>query len=222
MYNVQIDENMFFTGNYAKVGTVQNGVNVEKLPPNENSLCYKLVDVEVTKSCEEPVLQRVMYTTSDTEFDVLYHTVSIDEENNETYNYLTEEEYNALSDEEKQDVVVERIPQMITVELTREEYDALSEDEKSNVMISYKEDEEGNLVYETIEYTGMVKDWEFSQERYDELEAERIKREQEMEQEKEYQDSISNEALKAENQMLMEQVDMLTNCILEMSEMLYA
>ena len=193
MYNVQLDENMFFTGSYAKKGTLNNGFNVTSLPPTENSLCYKLVDVEVTKSYEEPVLQYITHTVSDTEFDTFYYTVSTDEENNEFYNYLSEEEYNALSDEEK-----------------------------SNVMVSYKEDEEGNLVYETIEYIEIVKDWEFSQERYDELEAEKFKREQEMEQEKEYQESISNEALKAENEMLMSQIDMLTNCILEMSEMLYA
>ena len=111
---------------------------------------------------------------------------------------------------------------MVGVELTKEEYEYLTDEEKSNVVISYKEDEEGNLVYETIYYTEIVKEWEFSQEKYDELEAEKIKKEQEIEQEKKYQESISNEALKAENQMLMEQIDMLTNCILEMSEMLYA
>ena len=222
MYNVQLDDNMFFTGSYAKKGTLNNGFNVASLPPTENSLCYKLVDVEVTKSYEKPILQYIMYTTSETEFDISYYTVSVDENDYETYNYFTEEEYNALSDEEKQEVVEERFPKMVCIEFTEEEYEALSDEEKSNVMVSYKEDEEGNIIYETVEYTEMVKDWEFSQERCDELEAERIKREQEIEQEKEYQESISNEALKAENEMLMNQIDMLTNCILEMSEMLYA
>lgn len=222
MFNVQLDENMFYTGSYAKKGTLKNGIDVTSLPPAENSLCYKLVDVEVTKSYEKPITQYIMYTESETEFEVSYYTTSIDEEGNEIYNYIDEDEYNALSDEEKKDYTEERMPKMVSVELTKEEYDALADEEKSKVVVSYKEDEEGNLVYETIYYTEIVKEWEFSQERYDELEAEKIKKEQEMEQEKEYQESISNEALKAENQMLMEQVEMLTNCILEMSEMLYA
>ena len=222
MYNVQLDDNMFFTGSYAKKGTLNNGFNVTTLPPTENALCYKLINVEVTKSYEMPITQYIMHTVSDTEFDISYYTISTDEENNEIYNYLTEEEYNALSEEEKKDVVEERYPRMISVELTEEEYESLSDEEKSEVVVSYKEDEEGNLIYETIEYTEIVKDWEFSQERYDELEQAKIKREQEIEKEKEYQKSISNEALKAENEKLMKQVDMLTNCILEMSEMIYA
>ena len=39
MFNVQLDENNFFTGSYATIGVVPNGVNVETLPPTENQLC---------------------------------------------------------------------------------------------------------------------------------------------------------------------------------------
>lgn len=115
MFNVQVDENMFYTGNYAIVGSVHNGVDVNDLPPDENALCYKLVE------------------TSD----------------------------------------------------------------------------------------GVTK-WEFSQEKYDELEAVKVAAEEQQKVENEYRESISNETLKAENQALTEQIDMLTACLLEMSEMVYA
>lgn len=222
MYNVQVDENMFFTGSYAKVGTVKNGVNVDKLPPFENSLCYKLVDAEVPVTYEEPIVQYVVYTQSDTEFDVDYSIKETDEDGNETYTYLTEEEYNALSEEEKANVSVTETPKMITVEITKDDYDNLSDDEKFNVEISYKTDENGYVLYETVEKIETVKDWEFSQERYDEIEAKRIADEEQSKADKEYQESISNEVLKAENQMLTEQVDMLTTCLMEMSELVYA
>lgn len=179
MYNVQLDENLFFTGNYAKVGSVKNGVSVDKLPPSNNALCYKLVDVEVTTEHEEPVLQYMMDT--------------IDESG-----------------------------EMTTVELTKEEFAALTDDEKTNVIVSYKTDEEGNVVYETVVDTEIVKDWKFSQEKYDELEAAKAEAEEEAKANAEYQESISNETLKAENAALLEQIDMLTMCVIEMSEMVYA
>lgn len=186
MYNVQLDENMFFTGSYAKKGTINNGVNVETLPPTENSLCYKLVDVEVTETRQQPILQYIMRTVSDTEFTTTYTYT-------ETGVQITEEEYNALTDEEKSEITVTQIPVVTTTELTKEEYDAL--EDKSNVIVSYKTDEEGNLVYETVEETKTVKDWEFSQERYDELEAAKKAEEEAEKAEAEYQQSISNETL---------------------------
>lgn len=193
MYVVQLDENMFFTGTYAKIGSILNGVQVEELPPSENSLCYKLVDKEVTETKEIPVLQYIMYTTSETETVTTYTIPSVDELGLETRITITEEEYNALSEEEKADVEIIEVPLTITTELTKEEYDAL--EDKSNTVVSYKTDEEGNIVYETIEVTNIVKVWEFSQERYDELEAERVAAEESAKAEAEYQQSISNESL---------------------------
>lgn len=46
MYSVLLDENGFFTGAYATVGSITNGIQVGSLPPAENSLCYKLADDE--------------------------------------------------------------------------------------------------------------------------------------------------------------------------------
>lgn len=218
MFNVQVDADNFFTGSYATIGVVPNGVDVKTLPHAENSLCYKLVDVEVPVTYEEPIVQYVVYTQSDTEFDVDYSIKETDEDGNETYTYLTEEEYNALSEEEKANVSVTETPKMITVEITKDDYDNLSDDEKFNVEISYKTDENGYVLYETVEKIETVKDWEFSQERYDEIEAKRIADEEQSKADKEYQESISNEVLKAENQMLTEQIIMLDETMTIMLE----
>lgn len=242
MYNVQVNENNFYTGSYATVGTVKNGVNVSKLPPSKDSLCYKLVDVEVTEEKEVPILEYTKIVESETEFYTYYTMTIVNEEveetetNNtgdetetpvteeitETTISITEEEYNALSDEEKERVTITQVPKMIAIVLLKDEYDALSDEEKDGFIAAYRVDENGELVLETIQVTKMVKDWEFSQERYVQLEAERVQKEKEQEEAKEYQESISNEALKAENKMLREEVDMLTSCLLEMSEMVYA
>ena len=226
MYNVQVNENNFYTGSYATVGTVKNGVNVSKLPPSENSLCYKLVDVEVPEEKQVPILEYTKTVESETEFDTYYTMTVINEdveetesdttgdetetpvteESTETTISITEEEYNELSDEEKERVTITQVPKMVTIVLLKDEYDALSDEEKDGFIAAYRVDENGELVLETIQVTKIVKDWEFSQERYDELEAERVQKEKEQEEAQEYQESISNEALKAENQMLREEV----------------
>ena len=222
MFNVQIDENNFYTGNYASIGTLPNGINIEKLPPSENSLCYKLVDKEITKEVSEPILQYIKTTASDTEFETIYTIESLDENGNTITTSLTKEEYEALDDSDKESVNVSQIAKIITITLTKSEFDALNESDKTNFVASYKEDENGNIVYETVQTTEVIKDWEFSQEKYDELEEKRIAEEEQSKANKEYQESISNETLKAENAMLTEQVDMLTTCLMEMSELVYA
>lgn len=43
MYSVQLDENGYFTGSYAEVGSVEDGVSVPSLPPDmSKATCYKL------------------------------------------------------------------------------------------------------------------------------------------------------------------------------------
>lgn len=222
MFNAQIDENNFFTGNYATIGVVLNGVNVETLPPTENQLCYKLIDVEVVKENKEPILQYTKTVESDTEFETIYTIESLDEDGNTITTSLTKEEYETLDDIDKESVNISQIAKIVTVTLTKDEFNVLDETEKSKFTASYKEDENGNIVYETVQITEIIKDWEFSQEKYDELEEKRIAEEEQSKADKEYQESISNETLKAENQMLTEQVDMLTTCLMEMSELVYA
>ena len=46
MINVLLDENNYFTGNYATVGKIEGGIDVESLPPSENQTCYFLTTVE--------------------------------------------------------------------------------------------------------------------------------------------------------------------------------
>lgn len=222
MFNVQLDENNFFTGSYATIGVVPNGVNVETLPPTENQLCYKLVDSEVIKEIQQPV--KIYYQTilSETEFDIYYVLQGVDEDGNQTQIHLTEDEYNLLSDEEKANTVMNQFPKIQTVELSEDEYNSLSDEEKMNVVAEYKQDELGNLVYEIVKVPEIVKDWEYSQEKYDELESKRLANEKQQQLDKEYRESISNETLKAENTMLAEQISMFTECLLEMSEIVYA
>ena len=38
MFNVLLDEDNYYTGVYAKVGKIEGGVDVDVLPPSENSL----------------------------------------------------------------------------------------------------------------------------------------------------------------------------------------
>ena len=78
------------------------------------------------------------------------------------------------------------------------------------------------MVYEIVKVPEIVKDWEYSQEKYDELESKRLANEKQQQLDKEYRESISNETLKAENTMLAEQISMFTECLLEMSEIVYA
>ena len=222
MYNVKVDENYFYQGAYAKVGKIQNGEDMPCLPPSENQLCYYINFKEEIEIEQVIVKVYVKNVVSDTEFDVYYEIKSTDDEGNEIFTNITEEEYNALSDEEKANVTITQYPKVIQVELTKGEYESLSDEEKSEIVIFSKTDEEGNFVYEDVEKTVIVKEWVFSKEKYDELEAERIKKEEEQKNQEAYNESISNETLKAENAMLTETVDMLTACIIEMSELVYA
>ena len=167
MYNVQVNEKGFYMGSYATVGTVKDGINVPALPPTEDALCYKLIDKEVQKEVQQPILQYSKLVESETEFETHYSLKSTDEDGNEIETPITAEEYEAFVD--KSDVNVVQIPKMVTAVLSQEEFTALSDEEKEGYMVAYKEDENGELVYETIIVTEIVKDWEFSQEKYDEL-----------------------------------------------------
>lgn len=216
MYIVQLDENNFFTGTYAKVGAVPGGITVESLPPSENYLCYKLVDKEVTEEVREPVTVYERAVVDENNVVTTYISQAYDE-NGELMNStsITEDEYNNLSDEEKENVIISSYPTIETIELSKEEYDALSDDEKGEVTISYKTDDNGNLVYETREIKKTIKVWEFSQVRYDELE-----------ESKNNQDSSSTElsmmeeinTLKEDNENLKEQVSTLDSTLTALIE----
>ena len=222
MYNVKVDENYFYQGAYAKVGKIQNGEDIHCLPPSENQLCYYINFKEEIEIEQVPVKVYIKNIVSDTEFDVYYEHKTTNEEGDGVLINITEEEYNALSAEEKENVIISEFPKVIRVELSKDEYESLSDEEKQKINIFSKTDEEGNLLYEDVEKTIIVKEWVFSQEKYDELEAKRIEKEEEQKNQDAYNESISNETLKAENERLTEMVDMLTACVLEMSEMVYA
>lgn len=57
MISVLLDENSFYTGNYAVTGKIDGGINVSELPPEENQLCYKYGKVEKSVVKQEPELE---------------------------------------------------------------------------------------------------------------------------------------------------------------------
>ncbi len=59
MYNVQLDENKYFTGTYAELGAVPNGVKVPNLPPdlsNHKTTCWKYDEFEADVEIQVPVI----------------------------------------------------------------------------------------------------------------------------------------------------------------------
>lgn len=160
MFNVALDKDNFFTGNYAKVGTVENGVFVNELPPSENQLCYYLTDKEIIRTKELPEKLYIKYVDSETETTTIYRG------KDGLQLAITDEEYTDMTNEEKADIIVETVPTIVSVEITEEEYNSLSEDEKLFIMVCNKTDEEGNIIYKTVEYAESVKEWVFSEEKY--------------------------------------------------------
>lgn len=57
MISVLLDENSFYTGNYAVTGKIDGGIDVSELPPEENQLCYKYGKVEKSVIKQEPELE---------------------------------------------------------------------------------------------------------------------------------------------------------------------
>lgn len=55
MYSVQLDENKYFTGSYAKVGSIPNGIIVSELPSDmSKATCYKYDYHDVTNIIQVP------------------------------------------------------------------------------------------------------------------------------------------------------------------------
>lgn len=56
MYTVQLDESGYFTGSYAKVGSIPGGVKISQLPQRmDKPTCNKLVKEELTQTVSIPV-----------------------------------------------------------------------------------------------------------------------------------------------------------------------
>lgn len=53
MYKVQLDDNGYFTGNYAVVGDVENSVNAERLPNDERKYFTAYKGIPTEKQVEE-------------------------------------------------------------------------------------------------------------------------------------------------------------------------
>lgn len=152
MFNVLLDEDNYYTGVYAKVGKIEGGVEVDVLPPSENSLGYKLVEEMVETTEKVPILQ---YVREPNNADELLENRIIDES----------------------------------------QYSELSEEDKKLYTASYATDEEGNLLLQEISVSKLQQRWEYHQERFDELESQRIS---ELEENEKLQKSLSSEQQRAD------------------------
>ena len=152
MFNVLLDKDNYYTGVYAKVGKIEGGIDVEKLPPSENSLGYKLVEDMIETTEKVPILQYVREPNS-----------------------MDEPLASRIIDESQ--------------------YSELSEEDQKLYTVSYVTDEEGNLLLQEISVSKLQQRWEYHQERFDELESQRIS---ELEENEKLQKSLSSEQQRAD------------------------
>ena len=152
MFNVLLDKDNYYTGVYAKVGKIEGGVDVDVLPPSENSLGYKLVEEMVETTEKVPILQ---YIREPNNTDELLENRIIDES----------------------------------------QYSELSEEVQKLYTASYATDEDGNLLLQEISVSKLQQHWEYSQEKYDELESKMIS---ELEEQERLTKSLSSEQQRAD------------------------
>ena len=152
MFNVLLDEDNYYTGVYAKVGKIEGGVDVDVLPPSENSLGYKLIEEMVETTEKVPILQ---YIREPNNTDELLENRIIDES----------------------------------------QYSELREEDRKLYTASYATDEDGNLLLQEISVSKLQQHWEYSQEKYDELESKMIS---ELEEQERLTKSLSSEQQRAD------------------------
>ena len=106
---------------------MDNGVDVQELPPEENQLCYFLTTEMKDAEKQQPVLGKFILKETD-EVAVSYVN------NDEPAYFILEEEYNTISNEDKELYTKKETPITKSVQLTDEEYDALSDEEKQTYL----------------------------------------------------------------------------------------
>lgn len=157
MINVLLDENNYFTGNYATVGKIEGGVDVESLPPSENQTCYFLTTVEEIRQ-EEVEKVRYLKPTLVTEVDENGEENSV-----ETYVEITKEEA-----ENEDSVITEYVynedgthqmeTNTYTVEIKKWVFDESMKSEKAQEELSYVKkikNEELNSACTEMIYSGI-------------------------------------------------------------------
>ena len=138
MFNVLLDEDNYYTGVYAKVGKIEGGVDVDVLPPSENSLGYKLVEEMVETTEKVPILQYIREPDNADELlenriinEAQYSELSEEDQKLYTASYATDEEGNLLL----QEISVSKLQQ-------HWEYHQEKHDELESKMISELEEQE--------------------------------------------------------------------------------
>lgn len=106
MYNVRLDENKYYTGSYAKVGKVKDGVDLPSLPPEEDyekALCYKYDEYSYEETTSMPKTQEVEKIDDVTGETITVTEFVLDEEGNVVYEdvIVTKTNIGWIFDEEK-------------------------------------------------------------------------------------------------------------------------
>ena len=139
MFNVLLDEDNYYTGVYAKIGKIDGGVDVDVLPPSENSLGYKLVKEMVETTEKVPILQYIREPNNMDDGllenriidESQYSELSEEDQKLYTASYATDENGNLLL----QEISVSKLQK-------RWEYHQEKHDELESKMISELEEQE--------------------------------------------------------------------------------
>lgn len=114
MFNVLLDADNYYTGVYAKVGKIDGGVDVDVLPPSENSLGYKLVEEIVETTEKAPILQYIREPNNADELqenriidESKYSELSEEDKKLYTSSYVTDDDGNLLL----QDINISKLQQ---------------------------------------------------------------------------------------------------------------
>lgn len=151
MYNVQLDSDMYFTGTYATIGKVENGFNVESLPPMndiDGGLAYKLVQTHSEETILEPLY--VYYY-----INMVNKTVTEEIEDPETHEIHTEEQI---------------VPTEERVYITEDELS-----EHPNYRVEHKVDDAGNIVYENRVVDHIKSTWELDETKLNSINSSNVK-----------------------------------------------
>lgn len=132
MITVQLDENNFWTGSYAKIGSIPNGILVNALPTdlsNYKSTCYKWgeyeAEVQVPIEVQIPVIDE---TTGEQKIDeqgnLVFETVIEIQTQKET-------RVGWVFDEEKHMKILEEIDSYIPPKTDKEKIESLEQENES-------------------------------------------------------------------------------------------
>lgn len=160
MYSIKLDENKYFTGSYATVGSIEGGIDIETLPPDmEKALFYKYDYNNVTSIQNTPIINESTNEQEvDADGDLNYKediiTTSVMEW------FFDEEKYNLYLQDELYKTIVNKINEIgvkckeviysgidITLSDGNTYHFSLNTDDQTNIDTLYNKAKSGNYTY---------------------------------------------------------------------------